>query len=137
VNSDSYGPTSGNEERVARHLMDGLLVFSLADEAARLRAETEWRDGDRNSVTLAKEVDFRVVLSVLGDGAKIHEDHGEARVSVQLLEGSVTLQVDGDRADMNAGELATINAGRGWRLTSHGDSTILLTFAWPREKAGI
>lgn len=134
---DTYGPTSGNDEREARPLMERLLVFSLLDEAARLRSEAEWRDGDRNSMTLAKEVDFRILLSALKDGATIHEEDGDARASVQVLDGRATLDVDGEEADLGAGQLATIDVGRRWRLTSTGQSTVLMTIAWPREKAGV
>jgi len=137
VTFDSYGPTSGNDERAARSLMERLLVFSLADVARGLRGESEFRDGDRNSITLVKEVDFRIVMSTLKDGATIHEKEGAARVSLQLLDGNAVLDVDGDVADLEAGQLATIDVGRTWELTSRGDSTVLMTLAWPREKAGI
>jgi mannose-6-phosphate isomerase-like protein (cupin superfamily) len=134
---DTYGPTSGNDEREARSLMDRLLVFSLPDAARGLRAEAEFREGDRNSVTLAKEVDFRILMSVLKDGAIIHENNGDARASVQLLDGNAALDVDGDEANLTAGQLATIDVGHRWQLTSRGESTVLLTIAWPREKAGV
>jgi quercetin dioxygenase-like cupin family protein len=137
MNMDTYGPTTGNDERPARPLMQRLMVFTPRLEAARLRAETEWRDGDRNSMTLAKEVDFRVVLSVLRDGATIHEDAGDGRASLQLLEGRAAVSVDGDEVHLDTGELATVNAGRRWQLRSEGESTVLLTIAWPREKAGV
>jgi len=137
VDLDTYGPTTGNDERDARPLMERLLVFSPRLEAARLRSETEWRDGDRNSMTLAKEVDFRVVLSVLRDGATIHDDDGDGRASLQLLEGRAVVSVDGDEVHLDTGELATVNAGQRWQLRSAGESTVLLTIAWPREKAGI
>jgi quercetin dioxygenase-like cupin family protein len=132
-----YGPTTGNDEREARPLMERLMVFAPRLEAARLRSETEWRDGDRNSMTLAKEVDFRVVLSVLRPGATLHDDNGDGRASLQLLEGRAVVSVDGEEVQLDTGELATVNSGRRWQLRSEGESTVLLTIAWPREKAGI
>jgi quercetin dioxygenase-like cupin family protein len=137
VDFNTYGPTTGNDTREARALMDRLLVFAPRLEAARLRSEPEWRDGDRNSVTLAKEVDFRIVLSVLRDGATIHDDEGNGRASVQLLEGRAVVSVDDKEAHLDTGELATVNSDQRWQLRSDGDSTVLLTIAWPREKAGV
>jgi quercetin dioxygenase-like cupin family protein len=134
---ERYGPTTGNDEREPRRLMERLMVFAPRLEAARLRSETEWRDGDRNSMTLAKEGDFRVVLSILRDGATIHDDEGDGRASLQLLEGRAVVSVDGDEAHLDTGELATVNSGQPWQLRSDGDSTVLLTIAWPREKAGV
>lgn len=46
--------THGGEEREARSLSAPLLRFEFAAEAARLRAERQYTDGDRNASTLAK-----------------------------------------------------------------------------------
>lgn len=137
MKSGAYGPTHGTDERVARPLMAGLLAYSLPAEIARLRSEEEYRDNGANSVTLAKSVDFRVLLSALSDGQSLHQEDGDARASVQLLEGRAALHVDSDAAHLQAGDLATLDAGHGWRLTADGECAVLLTLAWPREKAGV
>jgi len=132
-----YGSTSGTRERAARSVMEPVMAFGLAAEIERLRGEHEWADGDRNSVTLAKEVDFRVLLSVLRGGARLSEDDGDARVSIHVIDGVVRLDAAGTQPQLTAGALAVIDAGRRWQLTATGDSAVLLTFAWPREKAGV
>lgn len=138
MTSSAYGQTSGTGSRESRPMMDRLLAFDLAAEVARLRGEPEWADGDRNSVMLAKEIDFRVLLSVLRPGATIDEQDGDARVSVQVLQGSAGLRVEGaSDAELTAGQLATIDAGQPWSLTAGEECAVLLTFAWPREKAGV
>jgi quercetin dioxygenase-like cupin family protein len=114
-----------------------VLIFSLADEIRQLRGESEWREGDRNSMTLAKALDFRVLLSVLREGATIHDDEGDGRASVQVLEGRAVLKVDNQQADLVAGELATVDTGHRWQLRAKEESAVLLTIAWPREKAGV
>lgn len=148
----AYGQTSGSDSRDSRPTMERLMVFNVAEEIERLRGESPWTDGDRNSVTLAKEIDFRVLLSVLRDGAALEESNGDARVSVQLVEGRASLQVGGrdvlgavgagnlgagDVADLEAGDLATIDAGQPWTIRASGDCALLLTLAWPREKAAV
>jgi quercetin dioxygenase-like cupin family protein len=143
MTSGAYGETSGSDSRGSRPTMERLMVFGLADEIARLRSESQWTDTDRNSITLAKEVDFRVLLTVLREGASIEENDGDARVSVQVLEGRATLQLGadsidgGEGADLEAAHLAAIDAGQPWRLRASTECAMLLTFAWPREKAGI
>ncbi len=138
MGTSAYGETSGTETRESRPMMDQVLVFSLDQEVEALRQEGEWTDGDRNSRMLAKDVDFRVLLSVLRDGATIDEQDGDARVSIQLLAGSAALRVDDvGEADLRAGQLAAIDAGQPWNLTARGECAVLLTFAWPREKAGV
>jgi quercetin dioxygenase-like cupin family protein len=144
MNSSSYGETSGSDSRQGREMMDALMVFSLGDELDKLRTEAPWTDGDRNSRTLAKDVDFRVLVSVLRDGAQLDEQNGEARASIQLIEGRAVLRLGGgmlgagaEEAELEAGDLATIDAGRPWELRANGECALVLTLAWPREKAGI
>jgi hypothetical protein len=137
MSTGEYGSTSGSDSRQSRALMERLMAFDLHAEIRRLRREDQWTDGDRNSVTLAKEVDFRVLLSVLREGATLTEEDGDARVSLQLIGGGARLESAAGAAELNAGQLAVVDAGQAWRLTATEDSAVLVTLAWPREKAGV
>jgi len=118
-------------------MIEPLMHFSIAEEIAALRAEEGYRERDRSSRTLAKETDFRVLLSALRAGAALDEQDGDARASVQVIEGSATLGVDGDETVLEAGELAIVDAGQPWLLEARSECAVLLTLAWPREKAGV
>ena len=133
----AYVETSGTEVREPRPLMERLMIFSLAEEIESLRSEWQWADNDKNSRTLAKDVDFRALLSVLHTGATLDEQDGDARASIQMLEGRAELDVDGARTELGAGQLAVIDAGRPWLLRATSDCALLLTLAWPLEKAGV
>jgi quercetin dioxygenase-like cupin family protein len=135
--SNPYGRTSGTDQRPSRPLMERLMVFRPDDEIRSLRAEDEWVSGERNSRTLAKDVDFRVVLSLLHGGAELDEQDGAARASVQILDGTAVLHVAGDEQRLEAGDLAVINAGEPWSLRAEVDAAVLLTLAWPVAKTGV
>ena len=135
--SGAYGSTSGTDERESRPVMEPLMHFVLGEEVERLRAEEAWRDGDRNSRTLAKDVDFRALLTVLRPGATLDEQHGDARASIQLLEGGATLRVVDESIELVRGQLAVIDAGRPWTLEASSDAAVLLTLAWPLTKSRI
>lgn len=137
MTTGAYGSTSGTSERDSRPLMDRLLVFNLDEEIAALRAEYQWTENDKNSRTLAKDVDFRVLLTVLHTGAALDEDDGDARASIHLVEGSAQLDVAGEATNLAAGQLAVVNAGQAWVLRATSDCAVLLTLAWPIEKAGV
>lgn len=137
MSSGSYGTTSGTQERESRALMEPLMVFSLADEIEALRSEGQWADNDKNSRTLAKEVDFRALLSVMHSGATLDEQYGDARASVQIIEGRAELDVAGEVSQLEAGQLAVIDSGRPWTLRATADCALLLTFAWPIDRAGV
>ena len=137
MSGGAYGSTSGSRERESRPLMDRLMVFSLADEIEALRAEAQWEENDRNSRTLAKDVDFRALLSVLHSGATLGEADGDARASLQILEGSAQLEVDDEATDLESGQLAVVDSGHPWTLRATTDCAVLLTLSWPIDKAGV
>jgi len=136
-NGGTYGSTSGTDTREARAMIEPLMHFSLAEEVAALRAEEAYRMRDRNSRTLAKETDFRVLLSVMRSGAALDEQDGESRASVHVIEGSATLGIDGDETLLEAGELAVVDAGSAWLLQARSECAVLITFAFPDERAGV
>jgi quercetin dioxygenase-like cupin family protein len=137
MSGGAYGSTSGTQERDSRTLMERLLVFSLADEIESLRGEDEWIDNDKNSRTLAKDVDFRALLSVMHEGSTLDDQDGDARASVQLIEGTAEIEVGGEVSQLVAGQLAVIDSGRPWIVRATTDCALLMTFAWPIEKAGV
>ena len=137
MTTGAYGATTGTNERDSRPLMDRLMVFNLATEVESLRSEHQWTENDKNSRTLAKDVDFRVLLSVLHTGAALDEEDGDARASIHVVEGSAQLDVAGEVTELATGQLAVVNAGQPWVLRATSDCAVLLTLAWPIEKAGV
>jgi quercetin dioxygenase-like cupin family protein len=134
MSTSAYDDTSGTAFRGARPLMERLMVFSVADEVAALREEPQYRDGDRTSRMLAKDVDLRVMLTVLRTGAALDEQDGDSRVTVQLVEGQVAVELGGESAELGPGDVAVIDAGNPWLVRAIADSALVLTIVWPREK---
>lgn len=130
-----YGSTSGSDERESRSLMAGLMPFNLSAEAVALRKEDPYTSGDRNSRTLAKAVDFRVVLSVLRPHAELDEQAGGARASIHVLEGEAVLRVQDEQAELSPWHMAVVDAGRPWTLRAASDCVVLLTLTWPGDSS--
>lgn len=137
MSTSAYDDTSGTSTREPRALMGPLMTFSAPDEIVRLRDEREYRDGDRNSRMLAKHLDLRVLLTVLRSGAALDEQQGEARASIQALEGSLVLEVGAETVGIEPGTIAVVDAGRPWLLTARADAAVLLTLAWPPEQTEV
>jgi len=133
----SYGSPGGSDTREARPMIESLMQFSLELEADSLRLEPEYREGDRNSRTLTKETDLRVLMTVLREGAALDEQDGDARATVQIVDGTATLEIDGEEAHLQPAELAVVDRGHSWILRADSDCAVLLTIAWPPEKASI
>lgn len=106
--------TGGSDEREARSLIAPLLRFDLDEEAARLRAESAYRDGDRNARTLVKAGSFRLVLVAFRVGATFDEDDQRGSLAMHVLEGRVALRVGPDAVEIGRGEVAVVSAEHPW-----------------------
>jgi quercetin dioxygenase-like cupin family protein len=136
-NHGSYGSPGGSDTRSARTMIEPLMRFSLESEADSLRLEPEYREGDRNSRTLAKETDLRVMLTVLREGAALDEQDGDARTTVQVVDGTATIEIEGAEAHLQPQDVAVIDQGQPWIIRADSDCALLLTIAWPPEKARV
>ena len=127
----SPGETSGSPERAPQRLAEPLLAFDLAVEAAQVRYEHGWRDGDRNANTLVHAPDLRVVLIALRRGARMHEHRTAGRVTIQATAGRVRLHCADQTVDLAAGHLLTLEPGAPHDVEALEDSALLLTVVWP------
>ena len=74
------------------------LTFDLAEQIASLRQEPYWQSG-RNSKTIVKYPDFRIVLTAIKANTTIHEHHSAGRISVQTVEGHIQMHAGGKEFD--------------------------------------
>jgi len=106
------------------------LTFDLTAEIKGLREENAWQGG-RNSKTLVKNEDFRIVLTVLQSNALVHEHKATGRISVQALSGHIQMHVEDRVFDLPAGHLLALDRALPHDVKALEDSAFLLTIAWP------
>jgi len=119
--------------RLPGPLESPMLSFDLYAESEQLRRENAW-EGGRNSKTLAKHPDFRVVLTVLRSNARLHEHRAAGRISVQAVEGHIRMHVQDKIFDLRAGHLLVLERALFHDVEALEDSAFLLTIAWPEAK---
>lgn len=127
--------TGGSDERSARPLSVPLSRFELVAETARLRAEQEYADGDRNGRTLAKVGAFRLVLVTFRAGARFDEQDQRGSVALQVLEGRVAVRVDAEAVEIGVAEIAVVAPNHPWAAVALADGVMLIHLAWPPEPA--
>ncbi len=105
-------------------------TFSLAREAAALRATPAWQDSGHSAKSLVRTADARVVLISMRAGAKISEHKTDHGVLVQVLDGRVQLQMPTERVALGAQEMLFLEAGEPHDVVAQEDSTVLVTISW-------
>ena len=118
-------------ESLAGHLTAPLMDFNLEKEIAQLHEEEAWLRTGRNSKTLVKQPDFRIVLIGLKKGGHLEEHSADARISIYTLSGHVKLQLPEQTVDLPSGHLLVIDRALEHDLEALEDSAILLTISWP------
>ena len=106
------------------------LSFDLTEQIRQLRQEHYWQSG-RNSKTIVKYTDFRIVLTAVKAETTIHEHHSAGRISVQTVEGRIRMHAGGKEFDLPAGHLLVLDRAMPHDVVAIEDSAFLLTVAWP------
>jgi quercetin dioxygenase-like cupin family protein len=126
------GQTSGTEQRPPHELQEAITVLDLLDEAATLRREPAWQQGDRNAKTFVKAGDLRLVLTTLKQGAIIKAHHAPGSAVVQTLSGRIRLRLpDRQGVDLPAGRLVVLEASLSHDVEALEESAFTITIAWP------
>jgi len=104
-----------------------LQCLRLGEQLERLRHEPTWRASGRTAITLAKEPALRVVLMLLGKGAKISEHQAAGPLTFHVLSGSVTFRSGGRVERLGSGELVVLEPAVAHEVEALEESACLLT----------
>ncbi|HWG87455.1 MAG TPA: cupin domain-containing protein [Candidatus Acidoferrales bacterium] len=132
MNDSPKQPASSSAVRSPGPLERPILSFDLDAEIQRLRDENAWQGG-RNSKTLVKHPNFRVVLTVLKSNARLHEHKAAGRISVQAVAGHIQMHIEGKVFDLLPGHLLALEREIAHDVEALEDSAFLLTLAWPED----
>jgi quercetin dioxygenase-like cupin family protein len=129
ISQEKEGRTG--HESLAGHLTASLMDFNLVKEIAQLHEEEAWLRTGRNSKTLVKQPDFRIVLIALKKGGHLEEHSADARISIHTLSGHVKIQLPDQTVDLPDGHLLVLDRALEHDLEALEESAILLTISWP------
>ena len=93
----------------------------------------EWQTFGRNSKTLVKQPDLRLVLSALRRGVHIAEHTTRARICVHTLEGHVRMHVGSSAFDLPKGHVVALDWGMPRYIEALDDSAFLMTLTWDED----
>lgn len=105
------------------------VVLDLASERERAAAPELLQRSGRSARTLIKQDALRVTLVVLGPGGEIADHSAEGPITVQPIDGRITLTADGREHRLGPGQLLALEAGVRHAVASEEGGAFLLTLA--------
>jgi quercetin dioxygenase-like cupin family protein len=112
-----------------RSLSEPVRGFDLDEELARLREETEWREGRRNAITLHKGGGLSVVLLAMRAGDRLEEHSAPGPISLVVREGRIRFTAEGKAIEAGPETVLTCGAKVRHSVEALDDAVCLLTLA--------
>ncbi len=131
INPTAYAEAAAGLTRLP-FLGGTALHFKLHEEIERLQNEGSWlRNSGRNSKTLAKYPDLHVVLMLMKPNTRLGRHHVDGRMSIQLLQGRIRVQLPAQDIELRTGDLLTLDYGVLHNVQALEESSFLITISWP------
>lgn len=118
--------------RLPRATSGPVLDLDLMTMAEQLRHEVGWSDG-RNSRTLVKHGDFRMILTVIKAGARLRRHHARGTVLIQVLSGQIRARILDEIVEAPVGHALSLDPNLEHEIEAEDESALLITIAWPHD----
>lgn len=107
-----------------RAVEDTLIKVNLKHTSDMLMAESSWTDNDRNAITLFKSKGVTVLMLILRAGAELKPgaDDSDATLTLQVLNGSLTYDIDEKAGLILADEVMHVHKGVEYSFRAADDS---------------
>jgi quercetin dioxygenase-like cupin family protein len=123
-------PSPEEKARDGRPIFGSAVKVDIGAESAYLKKDDSWHENGHSGKTLFKYADFRVVLTGLKAGSRMSEHHTNHRVTVQVIDGRVRLQLPDGVVELLRGDLLAIDRDVPHEVQAVEDSVLLLSVAW-------
>ncbi len=107
------------------------LFFDLKAEVARL-CKTD-RQAGRNSRTLIKAPDLRVVLVTAKKGTLLNEHQADGSVTILAVAGTIRLKLEETTVELQPGQLLALDRALRHDVEALTDCAFLVTIGWPKN----
>ena len=108
--------------------LDGpLITMDLNHSIIQLQNEPSWKDSDRNSITLYKSENLRIVLLGLHQNAELKTHTAKGIVNVQVLEGHIKFTTEQQVTVLEKGQMLTLKKQLPHSVHALKESFFLLT----------
>lgn len=111
-------------------LLDAPLVTMNLDHLIeQVRNEPSWKDSDRNSITIFKSDNMRIVLIGLHEHAELKTHTANGIISVHVLEGHIKFTTEQQVAELDKGQMLALKKQIPHSVLAVKETFFLLTMA--------
>ena len=116
-------------------LIDTTLVsIDLPSFIRQIKDESSWKDGKRNAITVFKTNGLRIVLIALHEGTEMARHIAEGIISVQVLEGRIQFNTDGQSVELASGQMLALHERVPHSVLAMKETIFLLTLTTTSAK---
>lgn len=109
-------------------LLNGPLVeMNLNQFIADIKAETTWKDSDRNSMTIFKSENISIVLIGMRENAELKAHTAAGHIMVQVLEGKIDFKTEEKTTVLEKGQMIALQQSILHSVVAVKESFFLLT----------
>ena len=109
-----------------------LLSFSIEQEIENLQKEPEWKEGNRNAVTLQKDSNLRIVLISLRKGITLHEHKVEGPITLFVLSGKINFTAGEEKVHAESNRFIVLDKAIPHDVEALEDTSFILTSIQPK-----
>ncbi|MEJ7736934.1 MAG: cupin domain-containing protein [Chitinophagaceae bacterium] len=112
-----------------RMLNASLITMDLNQFMEQVRNEPTWKESDRNSITIFKSDNMRIVLIGLHEGAELKTHTANGIISVQVLEGHMRFTTEPETVELQKGQMLALHKKVPHGVLALKETFFLLTLA--------
>lgn len=124
---ESFNEATLQRPKGTRLIDSALVSFDLVSFTEQIREEKQWKESDRNAITVYKTSGLRIVLVALHNGAEMIEHTAQGIISVQVLEGQLLFHTEERSVELNKGQMLLLHEGISHSVKAKQESVFLLT----------
>ena len=103
------------------------LLIDIPSFIKQIKSEKQWKQSDRNSITVFKSDKMRIVLTGLRKNAEMHARHPENVLSLHVIDGKISLETEFKKVKTGSGQILALHEKVPYTIKAIKKTMMLLT----------
>lgn len=124
---EKFNDATSNRPMGERTLDAPMVTINLGLYIAQIREEEQWKNSDRNAITIFKSMVMRIVLIALHKGAEMKKHTAAGTISLQVIEGEIMFTTDEQSITLSSGQMLVLHECIPHSVLAKEETVFLLT----------